>query len=334
MANRGVAPARRLLLTAGVNARTIVCAAAASLVASCAWSQIGEGPRGGSEPGGDGETSCVDGLGAGLQTVDCGDVSYAVNVPAGCANGGCGLVVDVHGATMSAEMENNNTSMREIGEGNGYVVVQPSAPYRIWNEEHDPMVVSFAEAVVEALAVDRDRVHLMGFSDGGMMTWQILCSGTDLFASVAPAAAALGDDCEVAFGLVDQGGCLPTDEDAVIAPSVDVFYMAATEDALVDYSCSENQRDATVAGLDLGAPETVAAGASYDWVRYQNGDRTFEMLSHGYTTDNPVLGGHCYPGSTDEGGETGQLFSFACNAPTEFHWGEVAMEFFKAHPRD
>ena len=91
------------------------------------------------------------------------------------------MVVDVHGATMTGEMENNNTSMREIGGGNGYVVIQPSAPTRFWLEEHDPQVVGLVDAAVDALGADRERVHLMGFSDGGMMTWQILCSGTDLF---------------------------------------------------------------------------------------------------------------------------------------------------------
>ena len=60
----------------------------------------------------------------------------------------------------------------------------------------------------------------------------------------------------------------------------------------------------------------------------------FEMLSHRYVSDNPVLVGHCYASSTDDGSLDGQLFSFACNALTRTHWGEAAMELFKANPRD
>jgi hypothetical protein len=53
---------------------------------------------------------------------------------------------------------------------------------------------------------------------------------------------------------------------------------------------------------------------------------------------NLVLGseleGHCHPGSHDPGDASGQLFPFGCLGNHAFAWGERAMEFFLAHPRE
>jgi hypothetical protein len=38
-------------------------------------------------------------------------------------------------------------------------------------------------------------------------------------------------------------------------------------------------------------------------------------------------------GSTDPGGLTGQLFSFKCEQPASFTWGDEVMKFFVAHPK-
>lgn len=281
--------------------------------------------------------ACADGLTTGHQVLECDGVMFDVEVPSGCESG-CGIVVDVHGATMSAEMEDNNTSMRAIGSANQFIVIQPSAPagfpWAMWAEDDGLLVEAFTDAVATALAADRDRIHLMGFSDGGMMTWEVLCSGTELFASVAPAAAANGESCEVLGGLVDVGGCLPSDGDEFVAPGVDVLFMAAREDALVDYSCAENQIASMTAAFGLGGPTVVASDDNFDWQRFVgSGERVVEVLSHDYTSDNIILRGHCYPGSTDAGDAEGQLFSFACTQETAFHWGEAAMQFFLAHPK-
>jgi hypothetical protein len=39
------------------------------------------------------------------------------------------------------------------------------------------------------------------------------------------------------------------------------------------------------------------------------------------------------PGSLDASGEPGQLFSYACEGPNAFAWGDSVMSFFLAHPR-
>jgi len=47
-----------------------------------------------------------------------------------------------------------------------------------------------------------------------------------------------------------------------------------------------------------------------------------------------AIKGHCYPGSKDYTPSVpGQLMGFGCNGENAFHWGEVALRFFRAHPR-
>ena len=76
----------------------------------------------------------------------------------------------------------------------------------------------------------------------------------------------------------------------------------------------------------------VESDSSHQWTRYKNAKGTvFEFIQHDYT-GVALLGGHCYPGSTDPGGETGQLFSFKCDQTAAFNWGEAVMQFFLAHP--
>ena len=70
----------------------------------------------------------------------------------------------------------------------------------------------------------------------------------------------------------------------------------------------------------------------------------FEFLEHDdyesssvFPADPPAgiaLKGHCFPGSMDwTVSEPGQLMSFGCAAPTDFHWGERVIAFFMAHPK-
>jgi poly(3-hydroxybutyrate) depolymerase len=231
-------------------------------------------------------------------------------------------VVDVHGFTMDALMEDDNTNMRALGTQYGYVVVQPNAnpapPASGWNPPgDDDHVYAFLVQAITTFAVDPKRVHFTGFSQGGMMTFRFLCNHADLFASVAPAA---GDGCNF------TSGAMPSRE-------IPVLYMHGTKDAIINFQSNATpQVNALVAGWNMGTGTVVDQGTGYQRTRYTNANGTvFEFLQHDYTASSPILGGHCYPGSTDKGGQPGQLFSFACTPPNGFTWGVEVMKFFMAH---
>lgn len=269
-------------------------------------------------------TGCVDAVSAGHHVFDCDGIAYDVTVPASCAAGGCGLVLDVHGMTMSARMEDANTGMRALGIEHGYVIVQPNAnpapPAASWTPGvDDAKVFAFLELALAAFAIDRDRVHMTGFSQGGMMTSRFLCDHADVFASVAPMA---GTGC--AF----LGAAKPSRE-------VHVLYAHGARDAIVAYATGTQQRNAMIAAWSMKEESVVSSDAKHEWKRYRSPSGTvLEFVRHDYEASAFTLRGHCYPGSEDsKGGAPGQLFGFACEGASAFTWGEIVMQFFRDHPR-
>jgi poly(3-hydroxybutyrate) depolymerase len=265
---------------------------------------------------------CVTDVSAGDHTFACDGFEYDVRVPAACAAGGCGVVLDTHGATMDAAMEDANTNMRAIGEREGYVVVQPNAnpkpPTSGWNAADYDHVWAFLSAARQAYAIDPKRVHVTGFSQGGEMTWAFTCAHADEIASAAPAALS---------------GCT-AENLGTVKRQVPVLYMHGKNDGIAAFDkFAASQRDAVISAWQMGAPTVVGQDASYTWSRYTNDSGgLFEFIEHTYTASSGILKGHCFPGSKDPGGLKGQLFSFACTSPNAFVWGEEVIEFFKAHP--
>lgn len=135
----------------------------------------------------------------GVQDVECdagmdngATIKYSVSVPAGCAGGGCGLIADIHGWSMSATLEDESSGMRAKGNAAGYVVIQPTAPdsFQSWlPDHHHAKIIQFLRHSVEVLQTDRTRVHVMGYSQGGFASWNILCLASDLICSAAPLEA-------------------------------------------------------------------------------------------------------------------------------------------------
>lgn len=268
-------------------------------------------------------SGCVTDTSPGDHAVDCNGYVYNVHVPPSCA-AGCGLVLDVHGFTMSGEIEDANTGMRALGDQYGYVIVQPNAnpapPSSSWSAaDYDP-VYAFVLDVIASWAIDPNRVHMTGFSQGGTMTFAFVCAHADLFASVAPGAA---HQLVCSF----SGAQTPSRE-------LHILQMHGTLDAAVSFTTTGlTQRDEILAGWNMGAGTVVGSDAKYTRTRYTNANGTvYEFLQHDYTSP-ALIAGHCFPGSTDPGSATGQLFSFACTGPNAFDWGDEAMAFFVAHPK-
>jgi poly(3-hydroxybutyrate) depolymerase len=285
-------------------------------------------------------SSCtLDDVSPGQHAYPCDGLTYDVHIPASCASSPCGLIADVHGLSMSGKMEDNNTNLRQLGEQNGYVIVQPNAvpapPASSFTPAtDDPKVFAFIQLAVSRLSVDPKRVHMTGFSEGGFMTYRFLCNHADYFASVAPAA---GAGCS--FGVLDAGSAARSPisgADGVPAREIAVLAMNGTQDALVNFNNRAiPQRDAIVTGWNMDSGTQVAGDGTFKRTRYTSpSGNVFEFLQHDYSSSQTLTKGHCFPGSKDlNGGEPGQVFGFACQPPNSFVWGDEVMKFFIAHPK-
>ena len=329
-----------------------------ALVASCAQSSPGQpaidapttsaidgsidtGRADGSPDGSPVVDPCFPSPHAGHSVYSCNGMAFDVEVPAPCIAGGCGIILDVHGFTMSAAMEDANTDLRARGGAAGYVVIQPSANPAPPQSSFDPAtddakVYDFLMRAVAVYAVDARRIHVTGFSQGGAMTWRFLCAHADVLASVAPGGAATS--CPV---FLPTPACSFTGTEVPSQP-IPVLYMHGTQDTnYVPYSCAQPQIDAMVAAWGLTSNGMIASSPSFRRLRWSNASGALlEFLAHDYSSDQQVpliaqtkLLGHCYPGSTDPGNQPGQLFSFKCEQATSFHWGAEVVSFFQAHPR-
>ncbi len=288
----------------------------------------GSGSGSGDDPGtssGPIPDDCIDDPSPGDHVYACSGLTFDVTVPPACADTACGLIVDVHGFTMSGLMEDANTNMRALGRERGYIVVQPNAtpapPAASWSPgTDDDKVFDFMMRAIEVFGVDENRVHFTGFSQGGWMSWRFACAHADVLASVAPAAACGDPECDF--------------ETAVPSRPLSILYMHGTADALVDYACAEPRKDAVIAAFGLGAETVVSEGEGYRWTRYEAAGTTLEFIAHDYVAEgNTIIDGHCFPGSTDPGGAPGQLFPFGCTGESGFVWGEAVIDFFETHPR-
>jgi len=270
---------------------------------------------------------------AGAHHFACDGLEFDVSVPDACVTHSCGLIVDVHGGTMSGPMEDKNTDLAALGRRHGFIVVTPTAFGNLWNyAADDAKVLSFLEATRDAFHVNPKRIHMTGMSQGGYMSWRFSCQHTDLFGSVAPAAAAGAAAISVEVGCTFTGQDVPRGE-------LDILYMHGVEDALVNFQNAVTLRDAVIAHYGMSTGLVVAGDSTYKRTRYttQNG-RVFEFIEHRYLSDSSVLGvairGHCFPGSPDQTVTLpGQLMAFGCKPPNSFTWGEEVVRFFMAHPK-
>lgn len=286
---------------------------------------------------------CFPNPGAGHRVYACNGITFDVEVPAACTEGGCGIILDVHGLTMSGPMEEANSGLRARGGAAGFVVIQPSAnpspPQASWSEADEPKIYDVLTRAIAVYAIDPARVHMTGFSQGGFMTWRFLCAHADLFASVAPAAAA--SSCPVIGNPSGQAACTFTGTE-LPSRKLPILYMHGRADHnYIPFSCAQPQVDAIVSAWHLTAEGVVDSSPTFTRSRWSDGAGTvLEFLAHDYSSraqvplvSASVLQGHCFPGSTDPGNQPGQLFSFRCEQPAGFVWGAEIVAFFLAHPR-
>jgi pimeloyl-ACP methyl ester carboxylesterase len=246
----------------------------------------------------------------GHQEIDCPEgVHMDVEVSPACAKGGCGIIFDVHGFTMTGDEEDTHTRMRLLAPPLGYIVVQPTAAGLWGTGDHDDVVWDFAVATADRLHTDPDRLHFMGFSQGAILTFHMLCEHADAIASIAPDS---GNGC---FGF----GAAPPIERPVL-------YVQGTADNIQPWSLfGPPVRDAILAASDYGAATPISSGTAYIATRWTSSTgNVFEFWQHDYR-DGDFLGGHCLAVPNGTG-------AFCCANP-EFDYSNEVLRFFMAHTR-
>ena len=119
------------------------------------------------------------------------------------------LVVVIHGAFDTAKGMEKFSGFSDLADREGFIVLYPNGMgilgfLQHWNAGHccgkaanDNLDdVGFVAAAIEdvsaRLAIDRSRVYMVGFSNGGMLTYRFAAERGDLLAAAAPMAASIG----------------------------------------------------------------------------------------------------------------------------------------------
>ncbi len=136
--------------------------------------------------------------------------TYRVHIPPGYAEAKpLPLVVVVHGAFYTAKKMERTSGFSELADLEGFITAYPNGMgifgfLQHWNAGHccgkaaaDKLDdVGYLAAVIEdicrRLKVDRQRIYMVGFSNGGMLVHRFAAERGELLAAVAPLAATGG----------------------------------------------------------------------------------------------------------------------------------------------
>ena len=135
--------------------------------------------------------------------------SYFVHVPVGDGSTPLPVVIALHGGFSTAREFERDSGFSLLADRERFLVVYPQGIglgdlFRHWNSGHccgkarkmNLDDVGFALATVEDVArrnpVDRTRLYLVGFSNGGMLAYRIAAEHPEFVAAVAVASATIG----------------------------------------------------------------------------------------------------------------------------------------------
>lgn len=146
----------------------------------------------------------------GSVTVGCLEYAYSVHLPEGCSAEdvrGLPLLFSVHGRGEPAWLfaEKNGWDVL-ADETRAFVLVCPDSPGNIWQLERDGLAF---EAMITQICgdygLDRTRVYLTGFSNGGAIIREVGTTWPELFAAIAPFNAPVNAPGLVAAEVVNPG---------------------------------------------------------------------------------------------------------------------------------
>lgn len=134
------------------------------------------------------------------------DRTYLLDVPAGLS-GPAPVIFVLHGGTGTGQGMRRMTQLHETGAESGFVTVYPQGVANQWNDARQSSLViekqggggaddvGFLRALAARLVADGiadpRRIHALGLSNGGMMTFRLACEASDVFAAFVPVIANL-----------------------------------------------------------------------------------------------------------------------------------------------
>jgi polyhydroxybutyrate depolymerase len=136
--------------------------------------------------------------------------SYYVHVPpARFGSAALPVVVALHGAFSTARKFERESGLSALADREGFIVIYPQGfglgnLFRHWNSGHccgkarkmhlDDVgfVLSTVDAVARRNPVDRARIYVAGFSNGGMLAYRIAAEHPDVIAAVAVVSGTIG----------------------------------------------------------------------------------------------------------------------------------------------
>lgn len=132
--------------------------------------------------------------------------SCMVHVPTGMTAGTkAPLVFFVHGANGSGANFESETKGDATADREKFIAAYPSASSDgsggIWDDMQGTTNFPFFLAVIDTVDaryhVDRNRIYMTGFSQGGMISYVAACSYSDVFAAVAPVSGHSNTTCAI-----------------------------------------------------------------------------------------------------------------------------------------
>lgn len=114
---------------------------------------------------------------------------FYTRIPKGVTKtAGMPLVVSLHGHGESARLFSGKNGWPQLSDETGeFLLVHPDSQENAWHVERDEgMLAPMIEKLISTYGIDRSRVYLTGFSNGGMGTSWFGTRHPELFAAISP----------------------------------------------------------------------------------------------------------------------------------------------------
>jgi poly(3-hydroxybutyrate) depolymerase len=115
------------------------------------------------------------------------------------------VVFFIHGANGSGGGFENETKGDVVAEKEKFIAVYPSASGNggagVWNDmsgtSNFPLFKAILDTLDKRYSIDRNKIYMTGFSQGGFISFVAGCSFSDIFAAVAPVSGHAGSSCNI-----------------------------------------------------------------------------------------------------------------------------------------